>query len=183
MKLMFISDLHGSLPATEAALRRFSQSGAPWLVILGDFLNHGPRNPLPEGYAPGEVAQRLNSIADRIIAVRGNCDSEVDQMLLEFPITAPWQQILVDETRLFVTHGHLYHPDNLPALRANDVLVYGHTHLPIAAKKDGVTVFNPGSVSLPKGGFEPSYGMLDGHLLSVHSLQTDQVMAQIDITS
>lgn len=89
MKLMFASDIHGSLPATERVLERFAQSGARWLVILGDVLNHGPRNALPEGYAPAQVAERLNAVATQIIAVRGNCDSEVDQMPLHFPITAP----------------------------------------------------------------------------------------------
>lgn len=108
MKLMFASDIHGSLPATERVLERFAQSGARWLIILGDVLNHGPRNALPEGYAPGEVAERLNSVAERIVAVRGNCDSEVDQMLLRFPMTAPWQQVLSERYRLFLTHGHLY---------------------------------------------------------------------------
>ena len=111
MKLMFASDIHGSLPATERVLERFAQSGARWLIILGDVLNHGPRNALPEGYAPGEVAERLNSVAERIVAVRGNCDSEVDQMLLRFPMTAPWQQVLSERYRLFLTHGHLYSPD------------------------------------------------------------------------
>ena len=91
MKLMFASDIHGSLPAAERVLSLFADSGANWLVILGDVLNHGPRNALPEGYAPAEVAERLNTLAARIIAVRGNCDSEVDQMLLNFPMTAPWQ--------------------------------------------------------------------------------------------
>ena len=110
MKLMFASDIHGSLPATERVLERFAQSGARWLIILGDVLNHGPRNALPEGYAPGEVAERLNSVAERIVAVRGNCDSEVDQMLLRFPMTAPWQQVLSERYRLFLTHGHLYSP-------------------------------------------------------------------------
>lgn len=107
MKLMFASDIHGSLPATERVLERFAASGAQWLVILGDVLNHGPRNALPEGYAPAQVAERLNEQASRIIAVRGNCDSEVDQMLLHFPMTAPWQQILTENQRLFLTHGHL----------------------------------------------------------------------------
>ena len=95
MKLMFASDIHGSLPATERVLELFAQSGAQWLVILGDVLNHGPRNALPEGYAPAKVAERLNEVAHKVIAVRGNCDSEVDQMLLHFPITAPWQQVLL----------------------------------------------------------------------------------------
>ncbi len=107
MKLMFASDIHGSLPATERVLELFAQSGAQWLVILGDVLNHGPRNALPEGYAPAKVAERLNEVAHKVIAVRGNCDSEVDQMLLHFPITAPWQQVLLEKQRLFLTHGHL----------------------------------------------------------------------------
>ena len=132
MKLMFASDIHGSLPATERVLSLFAESGAQWLVILGDVLNHGPRNALPEGYAPAQVAEKLNQYASRIIAVRGNCDSEVDQMLLQFPITAPWQQVLLERSRLFLTHGHLFSPDNLPALAAGDVLVYGHTHIPVA---------------------------------------------------
>lgn len=98
-----------------------SRKAARWLIILGDVLNHGPRNALPEGYAPGEVAERLNSVAERIVAVRGNCDSEVDQMLLRFPMTAPRQQVLSERYRLFLTHGHLYSPDNLPPLAAGDV--------------------------------------------------------------
>lgn len=98
MKLMFASDIHGSLPATERVLELFAQSGAQWLVILGDVLNHGPRNALPEGYAPAKVAERLNEVAHKVIAVRGNCDSEVDQMLLHFPITAPWQQGITGKT-------------------------------------------------------------------------------------
>lgn len=122
-------------------------------MILGDVLNHGPRNALPEGYAPAQVAERLNEQAAQIIAVRGNCDSEVDQMLLKFPMTAPWQQVLLENQRLFLTHGHLFGPDNLPALRASDVLVYGHTHLPVADKKGDIYHFNPGSVSIPKGAF------------------------------
>ena len=122
MKLMFASDIHGSLPAAEKVLARFHESGARWLVILGDVLNHGPRNALPDGYAPAQVAERLNSVAERIIAVRGNCDSEVDQMLLQFPLSAPWQQVLTEHQRLFLTHGHLYHPGNLPPLAASLVL-------------------------------------------------------------
>ncbi|ATF91750.1 Phosphodiesterase yfcE [Cedecea neteri] len=182
MKLMFASDLHGSLPATEKVLERFAHSGAKWLVILGDLLNHGPRNALPEGYNPSAVAQSLNSVADKIIAVRGNCDSEVDQMLLQFPITAPWQQVLLAHQRLFLTHGHLYHPDNLPPLSAGDVLIFGHTHLPVAEKHEQIYLFNPGSVSIPKGGFEASYGMLDDGVLTVRTLESDGVIAQVRIT-
>ncbi|EMF0717594.1 phosphodiesterase [Citrobacter freundii] len=181
MKLMFASDIHGSLPATECVLDRFAQSGAQWLVILGDVLNHGPRNALPEGYAPAQVAERLNEHASRIIAVRGNCDSEVDQMLLDFPITAPWQQILTEKQRLFLTHGHLFGPGNLPPLSPGDVLVYGHTHLPVAEKREHIYHFNPGSVSIPKGGFKASYGILDDDILSVMALNDQSIIAQIKI--
>ncbi|QMA46529.1 phosphodiesterase [Citrobacter freundii] len=181
MKLMFSSDIHGSLPATERVLELFAQSGARWLVILGDILNHGPRNALPQGYAPAQVADRLNALASRIIAVRGNCDSEVDQMLLHFPITAPWQQVLMDNQRLFLTHGHLYGPENLPVLNAGDVLIYGHTHLPVAEKRGDIYHFNPGSVSIPKGGFTASYGILDDNVLSVMALNDQSIIAQIEI--
>lgn len=181
MKLMFASDIHGSLPATEQVLAHFARSGAQWLVLLGDILNHGPRNALPEGYAPAEVAQRLNEQAARIIALRGNCDSEVDQMLLTFPLSAPWQQVLLPGQRLFLTHGHLFSPDNLPPLAQNDVLVYGHTHLPVAQRQGDIFHFNPGSVSIPKGGFAASYGMLEEGMLRVMALNDHRVIAQVAI--
>ena len=103
-----------------SAFSVFAKRG-PMAGDSGDVLNHGPRNALPEGYAPAQVAEKLNPFASRIIAVRGNCDSEVDQMLLHFPLTAPWQQVLLENSRLFLTHGHLFGPDNLPALAAGDV--------------------------------------------------------------
>jgi putative phosphoesterase len=181
MKLMFASDIHGSLPAAERVLDIFAKSDAQWLVLLGDLLYHGPRNALPEGYNPAGVAEVLNREAARVIAVRGNCDSEVDQMLLHFPITAPWQQILTERQRLFLTHGHLFGPDNLPALAAGDVLVYGHTHIPVAEKRGEIFHFNPGSVSIPKGGFAASYGVLEGDYLRVLALNDQQVIAQVAI--
>lgn len=182
MKLMFASDLHGSLSATDAMLQRFEHSGADWLILLGDLLNHGPRNALPAGYRPAEVAERLNRHAERIIAVRGNCDSEVDQMLLSFPITAPWQQVLIAQRRLFLTHGHLYHPESPPPLRAGDVLVYGHTHLPQAERQGALYCFNPGSVAIPKGGFPASYGMLEEDVLRIVTLQDQRTVAQVRLT-
>lgn len=181
MKLMFASDLHGSLPATEKVLEIFGRSGAQWLVLLGDLLNHGPRNALPAGYQPAAVAQCLNSYKNQIIAVRGNCDSEVDQMLLQFPIMAGWQQIIMPETRLFLTHGHLYHPGALPPLREGDILVYGHTHLPQAEWQDDIICFNPGSVSIPKGGYPASYGMLDEGVLQVLTLQNEDLVTQLSL--
>ena len=157
--------IHGSLPATERVVELFAQSGAQWLVILGDVLNHGPRNALPEGYAPAKVAERLNEVAHKVIAVRGNCDSEVDQMLLHFPITAPWQQVLLEKQRLFLMHGHLFGPENLP----------------VAEQRGEIFHFNPGSVSIPKGGNPASYGMLDNDVLSVIALNDQSIIAQVAI--
>lgn len=182
MKLLIASDIHGSLAATEKILAAFDACGADWLILLGDLLYHGPRNPLPERYQPAEVAGLLNGYADRIIAVRGNCDSEVDQMMLDFPITAPWQQVLMERSRLFLTHGHLYHPGARPPMRLGDVLAYGHTHIPQAERVDGVICFNPGSVSLPKGNHPPSYGLLEEGKLRVVSLATSETLAQVAIT-
>lgn len=113
MKLAIISDIHGSIIALERVLTQLEPWQPDHYLLLGDLLNHGPRNPLPEGYNPAAVADRLNELAPQIIAVRGNCDSEVDQMLLRFPITAPYNQLLVDERRWFVSHGHLYRPDEV----------------------------------------------------------------------
>ena len=176
MKLFFASDLHGSLPATEKTIAAFLQSGAETLVLLGDVLNHGPRNPVPEGYNPPAVAERLNEYSDRIIAVRGNCDSEVDQMLLSFPMMSDFAWVLLESgQRLFLTHGHLYNQNKLPPLRENDVVAHGHTHIPVAEKIESQFIFNPGSVTFPRNEFAASYGILDGTELSVMSFTGDVI--------
>ncbi len=128
-------------PATERVLELFAQSGARWLVILGDVLNHGPRT-LPEGYAPARAAERLNAVATQITAVRGNCDSEVDQMLLHFPITAPWQQILTQERRLFCAWHPLSGRDESARPHTRHVLPHGHTHSPVAQQQKRPYHFN-----------------------------------------
>ncbi|MFG0604824.1 phosphodiesterase [Vibrio mimicus] len=171
MKLFFISDLHGSLPATEQALTLFEASGAQYLILLGDVLNHGPRNPIPDGYNPVAVAERLNQFAKRIIAVRGNCDSEVDQMLLHFPLMSDYAWMLLESgQRLFLTHGHLYHGEKLPPLNKGDMLVHGHTHIPIAERVGDIWIANPGSMTFPRGNFRPSYGVLTEGVIQVISV-------------
>ncbi|GAA4885884.1 phosphodiesterase [Ferrimonas pelagia] len=160
--MLFISDIHGSITALEKALDWKAKLGCKSLVLLGDLLNHGPRNPIPEGYDPQAVAERLNEMADCIIAVRGNCDSEVDQMLCRFPILAEYNWLILDGRRLCLTHGHLMNPDNLPPLAAGDGFAYGHTHLPVAQWKEDVLHFNPGSITIPKGGHVASFGHFDG---------------------
>lgn len=171
MKLMFASDIHGSRSACEAVLRQYQQEKAERLVLLGDLLYHGPRNDLPRDYAPKRVIPLLNALADRIIAVRGNCDAEVDQMVLDFPVMADYAT-LFDETgrELFLTHGHVFGAgmhnsvDHAPALPEGSALVYGHTHIKVneaSAAHPGLWLFNPGSVSIPKDGTH-SYGIYEG---------------------
>lgn len=182
MELFFASDLHGSLPATERMLDEFEQSQASQLVLLGDVLNHGPRNPVPDGYNPPDVARLLNRYATQIIAVRGNCDSEVDQMLLQFPMMADYVWLLLESgQRLFITHGHLYNQTQRPPLRCGDVLVHGHTHIPVAQSLDEIIVFNPGSVTFPRDGYQASFGILSDKKLRVQSF-AGEVMVQTELT-
>lgn len=181
MKLFFASDLHGCLPATEAMLSQYHQSGAEHLILLGDILNHGPRNPVPEGYNPQAVSERLNQYAQHIIAVRGNCDSEVDQMLLSFPMMMDYAWVLLEGgRRLFLTHGHIYNSNNRPTLRSGDVIAHGHTHIPVAQWQQQQIIFNPGSVTFPRDGFAASYGLLDQGRLQVITFDGD-VLAQTEL--
>ena len=156
MKLLIASDLHGSLGACRALLARFAAEGADTLALLGDLLYHGPRNPVPADYDPQAVAALLGGQARRILAVRGNCDAEVDQMLLPFPILSDSALLLLDR-RCFLTHGHVYGPDRLPPLCPGDALLCGHTHVPVRETRDGVLLLNPGSVTFPKQGHPPTY--------------------------
>lgn len=167
MKLFFISDIHGSIDDLKNAINLFESEKADYLVILGDILYHGPRNPLPQNYNPQEVVKLLNNYKNKIIAVRGNCDSEVDQMLLEFPIMADFSQIIFEDKRFFLTHGHIYNSSVLPNLSPNDILCHGHTHIPLAEKINDTIIFNPGSITFPKNSFKKSYGLYKENQLFV----------------
>ncbi|USD64574.1 phosphodiesterase [Vibrio sp. SCSIO 43136] len=181
MKLFFASDLHGCLAATEKVLALFDASGAEHLILLGDVLNHGPRNPVPEHYNPPAVAQALNEYARKIIAVRGNCDSEVDQMLLSFPMMMDYSWVLLaNGQRMFLTHGHLYNSDKRPALNERDIIAHGHSHIPVAELVGEQFIFNPGSVTFPRNGHAPSYGLLDDKQLQVITLD-GEVICQTSI--
>lgn len=171
MKLFFMSDIHGSLYYLEEALEKFEYEKADYLVILGDALYHGPRNPLPKDYNPKEVAELLNKYKNKIIAIRGNCDSEVDQMIIDYPMMSDYSIILYNNRRLFLTHGHIYNKNNLPNLNENDILMHGHTHIPAAEKLEQIYLFNPGSITLPKEGNPNSYGILDNNILQVKDLE------------
>ncbi|MBR1871524.1 MAG: phosphodiesterase [Kiritimatiellae bacterium] len=172
MKIAFLSDIHGVPDVLEAALGRDGVKYAERIVLLGDLLYHGPRNGVPDMYDPVRVAKLLNAEKDRILAVRGNCDTEVDQMMLEFPILAPYSVLAADGKTFFLTHGHVWNEDNLPPLASGSVLCHGHTHIPLLRETSfGVTIFNPGSLALQKGGSARSYGIWDGERLAHETLQ------------
>lgn len=170
MKLMFLSDIHGSVFYAKQALEIFEKEEADYLIILGDVLYHGPRNPLPKDYDPKEVAPLLNEYREKIIAVRGNCDSEVDQMMLDYPMMSDYSTVLYNKKRIFVTHGHVYNQINMPKLSKGDVLISGHTHIPVAEKNDEIFILNPGSITLPKQNNPNSYAVLEDDLFEIKDL-------------
>lgn len=171
MKIFFISDVHGSVYYLSKAIEKFKEEEADYIVILGDHLYHGARNPLPKEYNPKQVIKILNSFSDKIIAVRGNCDSEVDEMVLEFPIMATYSNILYNNKRLFLTHGHIYNENNMPNLTEGDVFIYGHTHIPKAEKINNIFIINPGSITLPKENNPHTYGILNNHIFTIKDLE------------
>ena len=163
MRILFISDIHGVPSALEAALALGDSLGYDKLVLLGDLLYHGPRNGVPNFYDPVKVAQMLNLRKDKIVAVRGNCDAEVDQMMFEFPMMSDYAILEAGTETFFLTHGHLWNEHKLPPVGIGTVLAHGHTHIPELKRLEcGTTIFNPGSVSLPKGGTQRSFGYFDG---------------------
>ena len=162
MKLMFASDIHGSAYYCRKMLEEAGR-----LILLGDILYHGPRNDLPKEYAPKEVIAMLNLMKNDICAVRGNCEAEVDQMVLDFPVMADYCVILADGKAIYATHGHIYNENNLPPLKNGDILIHGHTHVLKAEKREDYTLLNPGSVSIPKEGNPPSYAILEDGLFTI----------------
>ena len=163
MKLLIASDIHGDIAAARAVVQAYRDSGAERLVLLGDLLYHGPRNDLPKDYAPKEVIALLNSVKDELLCVRGNCDTEVDQMVLEFPILADYALIEADGVRMFVTHGHKFNLDNLPPLKTGEVLVHGHTHVRAMVEFGDKNLYvNPGSPSIPKENTPRGCVLFDG---------------------
>lgn len=167
MKYLFASDIHGSAYYCRKLLDAFRDEQAERLVLLGDLLYHGPRNDLPREYAPKEVISLLNEHKNKIYAVRGNCEAEVDQMVLEFPVMADYCILSVDEKTLYATHGHIYNQDNLPPLQEGDILIHGHTHVLKAQQMEGYILLNPGSVSIPKEGNPPTYAVLENNLFTI----------------
>ena len=166
MKWMIASDIHGSAACCEKLLAAFGREQADRLLLLGDLLCHGPRNDLPQGYAPKEVIAQLSGVKDKVFCVRGNCEAEVDQMVLPFPVLADYCLLEQKGRVIFATHGHHYNLENPPLLQPGDVLLHGHTHIPAKDNSLGFWYLNPGSVSIPKGNSPHSYMTLeDGQFL------------------
>lgn len=169
MKYLVVSDIHGSKIAAEKIAELLKIEEFQACLCLGDILYHGPRNPLPEGHDPKGVAEILNGLNKKIIAVRGNCDSEVDQMMLSFPIMSNENQLMLGNRKVFMTHGHLNMIDDLSFLSQGDLFLFGHTHIPMANFDNQLYLLNPGSMSLPKENHLKSYGVLDENGFIVYS--------------
>ena len=169
MKYMIASDIHGSSYYCQKLMDAYKYENPDRLILLGDILYHGPRNDLPEDYAPKKVIEIMNSISHKIIAVKGNCDGEVDQMVLQFPVLSTTNFIPYHHHFIAMSHGHTYSPDNLPYLQKGDIFLSGHTHIPACIKKDGIYLLNSGSVSLPKQNHPKTYAVLKDNTFTVYT--------------
>ena len=182
MKWMIASDLHGSAYYCRKMLEAFEREGADRLFLLGDLLYHGPRNDLPREYAPKEVIPLLNGKKEKLLCVRGNCDAEVDQMVLEFPVLADYAVLPVGQRLIYATHGHIYHVKNLPPLAPGDVLLHGHTHVPAWTEfGQGNLYLNPGSVSIPKEDSPHSYMTLEGNTMQWKELESSAIFHELTL--
>ena len=182
MKWMIASDLHGSAYYCRKMLEAFEREGADRLFLLGDLLYHGPRNDLPREYAPKEVIPLLNEKKEKLLCVRGNCDAEVDQMVLEFPVLADYAVLPVGQRLIYATHGHIDHVKNLPPLAPGDVLLHGHTHVPAWTEfGQGNLYLNPGSVSIPKEDSPHSYMTLEENTMQWKELESSAVFHELTL--
>jgi putative phosphoesterase len=176
MKYLIASDIHGSLYYCGKIAEAYEREGASRLILLGDLLYHGPRNPLPKEYDPQGVFELLNGMKEHISCVRGNCDSEVDQMVLEFPMMADYMLLDAQGTPVFTTHGHLYNEECPPPIGRGDILLHGHTHMP-AARDTGTFIYlNPGSAALPKEGLAHSYMVYGDGVFIVKSFENKELL-------
>ena len=175
MKIIIASDIHGSAFYCRKLLEAFENEKADKMLLLGDILYHGPRNDLPKDYAPKSVLEMLNSIKNKIICVRGNCDTEVDQMVLQFPILADYCILPINDKIIYATHGHCYNPENLPPICEGNVIINGHTHIPACEQREGFIYMNCGSVSIPKENTPHSYVVLQDGLFLWKDIENKEV--------
>ena len=181
MKLFIASDIHGSAYYCRMLLEAFEKENADKILLLGDILYHGPRNDLPKDYAPKEVIAMLNPLKDKILCVRGNCDTEVDQMVLDFPVLADYAVISADDTVIYATHGHKYNEGNLPPLAKDDFLLCGHTHIPKINKHENYTYLNSGSVSIPKETTPHSYMIFENGNFVWKNLENGEMFMELKL--
>lgn len=181
MNWLIISDIHGSVETLKKALHYFQSEACGRLIILGDILYHGPRNPIPQGYNPQAVVALLNEMKEQIIAVRGNCEAEVDQMLLDFPCMADYSQLFDQDIPFFLTHGHIYSEQHLPSLPSGSVFMQGHTHLWTLKRQDQTVICNPGSITLSKENRPATFALYRDSNLSIRRLSDNEVLASLQI--
>jgi putative phosphoesterase len=174
MKTIIASDLHGSAYYCGLLLKRLEAEKADVLLLLGDTLYHGPRNDLPRDYAPKEVTAMLNGLGLPVYAVRGNCDAEIDQAVLSFPMMADYSLLFAGRHRVFATHGHVFSPEDHPRLNPGDAFLFGHIHVPVCEERDGILILNPGSVSIPKEESPHSCMSYEGGLFRWINLETGE---------
>ncbi len=179
MKYIIASDIHGSAFWCEKLIDAFKKENGDKLILLGDILYHGPRNDLPEGYAPKRVIEMLNAMKGSVLSVRGNCEAEVDQMVLSFPVLADYALIPSEGHTVFLTHGHIYNKDSLPPMSSGDVLIYGHTHVPMCERIGEYIVVNPGSVSLPKENSHHGYAVYENDSITLRDLDGNIISSVI----
>ena len=179
MKYLIASDIHGDLDSANRIFEAFDREKADKLLLLGDLLYHGPRNDLPPTYAPKKVIELLNERRDTILAVRGNCDTEVDQMVLSFPILADYAYLDFDGLTVLMTHGHKFNPENLPPMSKGEILLHGHTHILACDELEcGIYRLNPGSAAIPKGGNPRSYATFESKLFTVKDLDGNTIISK-----
>ncbi len=164
MKIMVASDIHGSAYYCEKLVEAYKYSGTERLLLLGDILYHGPHNDLPVDYDPKKVIKMLNRISKEIICIKGNCDSEVDDSVLDFNIMADYAILFENRRMIFATHGHEYNEKKLPTLKEGDIFLYGHTHVPVCTSLGRINIMNPGSVSIPREDSWHGYMTIDNGL-------------------
>lgn len=181
MKFLIASDIHGSAYYCNLLLEAVKQENVDRIVILGDILYHGPRNDLPREYAPKKVIEMLNILKDRLFCVRGNCDTEVDQMVLSFPVLADYSIIPVGDRLIYATHGHNYNESKLPPISKGDILLNGHTHVSKCTEYEDYVYMNPGSVSIPKEGTPHSYMTLENGKFLWKNLETREIYKEYEI--
>lgn len=181
MKFLIASDIHGSAYYCDLLLKAVEGEKADKILLLGDILYHGPRNDLPKDYAPKEVIEMLNPLKEKLLCVRGNCDTEVDQMVLSFPILADYSVIPVGDKLIYATHGHNYNEDKLPPIARGDILLNGHTHVSKCVVHDNFVYMNPGSVSIPKEDTPHSYMTLENRKFLWKDLETGKIYKEYEI--